>query len=476
MLHLDLLSSKKQEMIHNAAIDVLRSVGCVIQDKRWLNVLAKAGAKVDFTSFRAFITDEDLITSSLDSCGRFIKILARNPKNDFILGENLTKAHTPESMTHIIDLKTKKRRRARLSDLEELATICDVSSNVEAIVSPVIPEDIHPAFQSVLAMKLLLENSSKPIIPGGTALNKVFPYLFQIQQAVAGERDIMDYSLGFGIFTTSPLKFPSDQLDILWQCTEIGTPCSIGSAPQAGSTAPPFLAGMLTQFTAEILMGLIMGQVKKPGLGQLIYIRTYLINPKMGSLNASNPEVGLIQAAATQLFKEKYHLPVNAGWAVSDSHTVGSQAAYEKAYIWLMTILAGADMISGVGGLSSGLTASASQVVIDNEIIGYLRRGFSGIIIDDLHLSVEMIQDIGIDGNFLIHPKTGEILRKERWFPELSNHETYEIWSKAGGKDLFEEANNLAIEIIKSHEVEPLDPDLQEALNTVVHDAKKELI
>ena len=476
MLHLSLLSSKEQELIHNAAINVLRSVGCEIQDKRWLNILAEAGAKVDFTNSRAFITDEDLIASSLDSCGRLIKILARNPKNDLILGRNLPKAHTPEGMTHIIDLKTVKRRRARLSDFKELAIICDASSNVEAIVNPIIPEDIHPAYQSVLAMKLLLENSSKPIIPGGTALNKVLPYIFQIQQAVAGERDIMDYSLGFGIFTTSPLKFSSDQLEILWQCTELGTPCSIGSAPQAGSTAPAHLAGMLTQFTAEVLMGLILGQVKSPGLGQYIYVRTYLINPRVGSLNASNPEVGLIQAAATQLFKEKYHLPVNSGWAVSDSHIAGPQVAYEKTYIWLMTMLAGADMISGVGGLSGGLTASASQVVIDNEIIGYLKRGFLGIKVDTQHLSFDMIQDLEADGTFLTHPKTGEILRKERWFPKLSFHDTYETWKAAGSQEFGEKADNFTAEIIDSHESEPLDPDLQKTLNSIVDKAKQELI
>ncbi|UCG01383.1 MAG: trimethylamine methyltransferase family protein [Candidatus Heimdallarchaeota archaeon] len=463
-------------MIHNAALNVLKSVGCEIQDKRWLQVLAEAGAKVDFKNSRVFITDEDLISSSLESCGRNIKKLARDPKNDFILGNGTPKAHTPEGMTYIIDLKTKERRRSRISDLKELATICDALTNVEAIISPIVPEEAPPLFQSVLTMKILLENSSKPIIPGGTALNRVLPYIFQIQQAVAGTRDISEYSLGFGIFSTSPLKFSPDQLDVLWQSTEIGTPCSIGSAPQAGSTAPAHLAGMLTQFTAEILMGLFMGQTKRPGLGQYVYIRTYLINPRMGNLNASNPEVGLIQAAATQLFKEKYQLPVNAGWAVSDSHLAGPQATYEKAYTWLMTILARADMISGVGGLSSGLTASVSQAVIDNEIIGYLKRGFSGIVIDKLHLGVDMIQNIGIDETFLTHPKTGEILRTERWFSEISTHDTHEIWKKAGSLGLVEEADKLALEIIENHEVEPLDPNLQETLNRVVQDAKKHLI
>ncbi|MFX1517180.1 MAG: trimethylamine methyltransferase family protein [Promethearchaeota archaeon] len=475
MLHLSLLSSKEQEMIHNAALDVLRLVGCEIQDKRWLNVLDDAGAKVDFKNSRAYIIDEELIKSSLDSCGRFIKVMARNPSNDFILGKGAPKAHTPEGMTHIIDIKTNERRRSRLSDLQELARICDASSNVEAMVSPIIPEDEHPAFQSVLAMKILLENSSKPIIPGGTALNKVLPYLFQIQQAIAGERNILDYSLGFGIFSTSPLKFSSEQLDILWQCAELGTPCSIGSAPQAGSTAPPYLAGMLTQFTAEVLMGLTLGQIKSPGLKQFIYIRTYLINPKMGNVNASNPEVGLVQAAATQLFKEKYHLPVNAGWAVSDSHIVGPQAAYEKAYIWLLAMMAGTDMISGVGGLSGGLTASTAQVVIDDEILGYLKRGFSGIEVDNLNLGVNMIQNLEPDGTFLSHPKTGEIIRKEQWLPELSVHDTYETWKAAESREFTKEAERLAAEIIDSHESEPLDIDLQETLNNIVKNARKRL-
>jgi trimethylamine--corrinoid protein Co-methyltransferase len=140
-----------------------------------------------------------------------------------------------------------------------------------------------------------------------------------------------------------------------------------------------------------------------------------------------------------------------------------------------MTMLAGADMISGVGGLSGGLTASASQVVVDNEIIGYLRRGLSGVKVDDLHLSVDMMQDLGTDGTFLTHPKTGEILRRERWFPELSIHDTYEIWKAAGSQEFDEKADTLAAEIIDGHESEPLDPKLQKTLNEVVRKAQERL-
>ncbi len=476
MPNLSLLNTKQQEMIHSAALDILKSVGCMIQDKRWLDLLSNAGARVNYSKSQVFITDEDLIVSSLDSCGRIIKKMAYDPDLDFKLGKGYPKVHTPEGATNYIDIHTKKRRLASLSDLRELTRVCDALPNVDAIVCPLVPNDVPPLLQSIISMKTLFENSSKPVIPGGTALNQVLPYIVRMYQAIAGDRDLLDYSLGFGIFTTSPLQFPKDQLDILWECTERGLACSVGSAPQAGSTAPATMAGMLAQYVAEILMGIVMCQVKNPGINQYVYVRTYLINPRFGSINCSNPEVGFVQAAATQLLKEKYGLLVDAGWAVSDSHIVGSQAAFEKNYIWLLSSLAGADMISGVGGLSSGLTASCSQAVIDNEIISYLRHSFSGIILDDFHLGVEMVKDIGIEGTFLTHPSTGKTLRNEQWFPQISNHETYQIWNDAGGQDIVSNANKKALEIIETHKKDILDPIVQKKLADIVNEAKKHLI
>ncbi|MFX1253494.1 MAG: hypothetical protein ACFFCZ_17930 [Promethearchaeota archaeon] len=50
MLRLSVLTSQEQDLIHNAALEVLKTVGCEIQDKRWLDELANAGVKVDFKS------------------------------------------------------------------------------------------------------------------------------------------------------------------------------------------------------------------------------------------------------------------------------------------------------------------------------------------------------------------------------------------------------------------------------------------
>ncbi|MFX0085564.1 MAG: trimethylamine methyltransferase family protein [Candidatus Hodarchaeota archaeon] len=476
MVKLSILSQQEQDSIHSAALNILKTVGCEIQDNKWLNLLSKNGLKVDFTTSRVFITNEDIVNSSLESCGHSIKYAARDPQKDWIIGQGMAKTHTPEGMTHIIDLKSRSHREAQLSDLIDLTKICDYLPNVDGVVDPVVPYDVPPALQGVVITKTLIENTTKPIDPAGIALKKGFPFVIQMLVALLGDRDISEYSLGIGVTATSPLQFPFDQLDAYWKGIELGSSCDVGSMPQAGSTAPASLAGTLTLFVAEILMGLILGQVKKPGLSQFVFVRPCLSNPRYGIFNSGSPEVGLLQAAATQICKEKYGLFVNAGWGVSDSHCINPQVAYEKCYIWMMSLAAGADMISGIGGLGSGLISSPTQVVIDDEIIAHLRRGVQGILVDDFHLGAEMIEEIGIGKTFLFHPKTSQIMREEWYISRLVSRDSYSTWTASGAADLVTRAEKTAKEILVNHKVEKLESDLEEKLKKIFKEAKRTLL
>ncbi|MHA2305396.1 MAG: trimethylamine methyltransferase family protein [Candidatus Hodarchaeales archaeon] len=475
-MKLSILNSQQQDLIHNASLDVLKTVGCEIQDKRWLDELSQHdGVVVDQKKSRVFITDENIINSAIESCGRKIKALARDPQRDWELGKGDPKAQNPEGITHLIDLANRNHRETRLADIADISKICDYLSNVDAIVGPVVPYDIPPVLHGVMVIKTLIENTSKPIRPGGIALGKTFPFVKRMLLDILGGRDVKEYSLGIGVTATSPLVFPFDQLDAFWQGTELETVCDVGSMPQAGSTSPASLGGTLTLFTAETLMGIVMGQLKRPGLAQFVYVRTCISNPRYGIFNSGPVEVGLLQAAATQLIKEKYRVLVNSGWGVSDSHDITPQTSYEKAYIWMTSIFSGADMVSGVGGLGSGLISSPAQLIIDNEILGYIKHSSHGIIIDDFHLGVEMIEDIGIGGSFLFHPQTSKIIRDEWRISDLPIRDSYDLWTSAGSPDFREKAEEEAKEILETHIVEPMDPDLQEKLDKGIQEAKKKL-
>ncbi|MFW9903512.1 MAG: hypothetical protein ACFFFH_04205 [Candidatus Thorarchaeota archaeon] len=72
-----------------------------------MKLLAKNGIKVDFTTSRVFINDEDIVNSSLESCGHSIKYAARDPQKDWIIGQGAPKTHTPEGMIYVIDLESR---------------------------------------------------------------------------------------------------------------------------------------------------------------------------------------------------------------------------------------------------------------------------------------------------------------------------------------------------------------------------------
>ena len=53
------------------------------------------------------------------------------------------------------------------------------------------------------------------------------------------------------------------------------------------------------------------------------------------------------------------------------------------------------------GMFSSGLIISHEQLVIDNEIVGYIRRILRGFEVNERTLAVDVIREIGPGGNFM---------------------------------------------------------------------------
>ena len=55
----------------------------------------------------------------------------------------------------------------------------------------------------------------------------------------------------------------------------------------------------------------------------------------------------------------------------------------------------------GVGSVESEKTLSPVQAVIDNEIIGMVKRYLAGFIVDDESIALDEIRKVGISGEFM---------------------------------------------------------------------------
>ena len=81
----------------------------------------------------------------------------------------------------------------------------------------------------------------------------------------------------------------------------------------------------------------------------------------------------------------------------------------------------GVSLVWGLGQLESEMTLSLAQLVIDDEMVAYVRRHRRGFVVDDASLALDVVRETGIAGSFLETDHTFAHHRREIFSPRLLN-------------------------------------------------------
>jgi trimethylamine--corrinoid protein Co-methyltransferase len=165
-----------------------------------------------------------------------------------------------------------------------------------------------------------------------------------------------------------------------------------------------------------------------------------------------------------------YELPMFALGGCSDSKLVDQQAGIEAALTLMTNLLAGSHLVHDLGYLESGMSSSLAQLVICDELIGWLRTSLSEVEINDETLALDLIDAVGPDGHFTESDHTLVHFR-ERWYPTLIERHDYQSWLAGGGQDLGRRAAARVDEILEEHQPEPLPTAVRNRLRDVVQRA-----
>lgn len=138
----------------------------------------------------------------------------------------------------------------------------------------------------------------------------------------------------------------------------------------------------------------------------------------------------------------------------------------------LLPALAGANTIYGAGMLELGMTFSMEQLVIDNDIIKMVKKAMQGIPVSPETLAVESIQKVGIGNNFLALKQT-RMLVDYPSSPMLIDRRMFGDWAASGSKDLAAVANEKIQDILKNHQVPPVDADILKDMQAIVDKADR---
>jgi trimethylamine--corrinoid protein Co-methyltransferase len=452
--NLTFLSKEAKDKINQAALQILAEIGMVILHDEALAILQDAGCDVDDDHLVKI--PESLVHQCLDSAPDNISVYDRLGNPAMELGGHRSYFGTGSDLIYTLDSEKNERTPCVLEDVRRAARVADALPNIDFIMSFAHPSDIVPQRAYLLSFQAMAANSIKPIVCTAECRDDL-SQMWQVSHTLRGNEDELRSKPYFIHYAEpiSPLKHPFDSLDKLLFCAEKAIPVIYSPAPIAGSTAPMTIAGHVAQGMAESFCGLVIHQLKAEGAPFLMGMGPAVLDMATAECSYNAPEYLLSYLAAVEM-SHYYNLP-NWGYAgTSDSQIPDGQATFEAGLETFLSTMAGSNLNHDVGYLDFGRTGSLEMIVIQDECIDQIRRLYQGIPVDDDMLAVDVVREVGSQGDFLSHPHSLKHLRATQWRPTLSNRLGKEEWQAAGATSLLERARMKLKTILKEHQARPI--------------------
>jgi len=452
------LGESDMRHIHETVMRIFQEIGIQVSTRKGFQIFKDKGVKVSEDKQIVYISPtlfEDLI----DLVPSQIVLYGRNEQNNIMVGGKRVHFGSGGTALNILDLDTGEKRPSTLKDVQDVSRLLDKLDHVHFEVIPVYPNDLPTGKVDVNRFFAALQNTTKHVM-GGTYTLEGTRNVIRMGEILAGSAEKLRREPFMSLITCvmSPLKIDEMYGDFLMTVAEAGVPLAIPAEPISGATSPVTIAGTVTNLCCETLGGIMLAQLVNPGTPCLFgSVGTGADIRSMGYVSGCVEE-GLINAATAQM-AQFYGLPFYATAGQSDAKSLDAQAGWEGAITSLLVGMAGANFIhDAVGLLEFCMTASYEKYVMDNEIVGEVMRVLRGIEVNPDTLGFEVTRKVGPGMNYLSEDHTCEYMRQEHFLPTVADRNDRETWIKLGHKDTSERAHEIAVEILSTHEPEPLDP------------------
>ena len=457
------LSPEQCEELHNASLKILERTGVRLYYQEAIDLLKKAGAFV--SEGNRVRIPAGLVEKAFSTVPKRLTLYDRHGQPALYLEGHRCYYGTGSDCLKIIDHRTGQRRKPVLQDIVEGITVCDALANVDFVMSMFLPSDVDAMVSDRYQMEAMLNNTTKPIVVVTNEFSGCVDAVEMAEAVVGGAEALRQRPLAACyINVTTGLRHNEEALQKLLFLADKGLPLLYIPVVISGISGPMTMAGSVALVNAGVLVGLVLSQLKREGTpfvvpgwaAEGIDMRT-MVNPYC----APDPK-GMAHALG-----HHYNLPIFGLGGCSESKLVDQQAAAEAALMLMAETLGGANLIHDLGYLESGLCGSLAQLVICDEIVGWIEHMMCSVEINDETLALDLIDDVGPDGQFLDTDHTMAHYR-ERWYPEVFERGNYDQWVTAGGTNLAERATERVEEILAEHKPEPLPADVQRAIKKIV--------
>jgi len=438
---LNVLSDTLIERIVDEAKHVLETTGMEIRGHEMRRRLLDAGLPLDAAGERVLFP-RDVVERALATAPSSFQLFDRDGNPHADLGDDRVHFVPGSSGLKWLDHRTGEVRLANSTDYVEYIRLADGLEHIAYLATAFSTnDDIEAQVSDAWRLYLTLTNSKKPVVSGAFTEHGVGRMVEMMALFRSDRADLIARPMSiFTITATGNFRYSEDSCQNLIDCVEAGIPVEIVPVTLMGLIAPVTTVGATVFHTIDVLAGITMAQILRPGAPVLFGGAPATFHMKVASSPMSAVEALQLDAAYVAVGKS-LGLPTQSYLALSDGPILDAQAGAETFGSALIAALAGVNSVSGPGMLDFLLVFSMPKLVFDDEMCGQALRFVREIqVADDLPVG-PLVDQLMADQHLIMAEHTMAHWPQELYLPSpVIDRDNRENWTKAGGKDTYQRA------------------------------------
>jgi trimethylamine---corrinoid protein Co-methyltransferase len=445
---------------------LVSEIGVQFDHPRALELFAGAGQQVEDSRVRF---DPDWLREQVALAPPEFDLHARNPAHDLHIGGDHM-IFAPSQGPPFVRTGD-ERRDGTLADLEQFIRLTQVHDELDTPGGNICEPNDTPLDSRHLVQNYALISLCDKVFEGVPISDVAARDSVEMGAIVFGGRDaIEERPVMFGnVNVNSPLRYDVRMLEAMLEFSAANQAVLVTPFLLMGSMAPVSIAAALAQQTAEVLSGIALLQLVRPGAPSIMGSFLSVTDMQSGSPGFGGPESAFGLYASGQIAR-RYRLPWRAGGGtLTSSQVVDAQAASEAFNTLVSAFLAGANVVwQAAGWLEGGLVNCFEKFAIDVEMLQLLRAQFTPPAIDDDALAFGAHEEVGPGGHFLGAMHTLERFRECFYRPSIASTENFERWKRNGERTQADRAAETWRAALERYEQPLLDPDVDAELRAFV--------
>jgi trimethylamine--corrinoid protein Co-methyltransferase len=384
------------------------------------------GARVDQDG-RVYL-EKDLVEWAIEAAPTVVEVFDRRGVPAFRLGDGRTRFGVGVTNLYYQDPLNDDVRPFSRAHMALGVRLGQALGNFDLVSTIGILQDYPPETADLYALLEMIANTHKPLV-ALVSKEDLFSTALDLAEELVGGAPERPWLIPY-FNPITPLVINPGTADKMLEAIRRGLPLIYSNYSMAGMTTPITPAGTLVLMNAELLAGLTLAQLARPGTPVILgSLPAYFDMRTMQDFY--DPKTFLINLACAEMMAY-YKLP-HAGTSGSGLGWGADLPAGGLQWINHLTSLLGkAGLAPFVGGNLGSKVFCPALVVYADDVIGQALSFRQGFLLEDEALGLEEILKGGPGGSFLDGELTMKLFRTGYYESKLFPHWSLERWQERG--------------------------------------------